>query len=335
MQRMIASGVVSVLLGGGTGIAAQLPPEIMVNRYLLGVEQAVRDGDFTGTRATINKILDLQKEHTLDLAAGGREGRHCVETPKLMNKALAGAEELKEQRKRELKKIRAALERNILTAIEFVPIPAGEFRMGFTRSGAFDDEQPVTQVRISRAFYLGKYEVTQGQWEAVMGSNPSKFKNCGLDCPVESVSWDDVQAFIAKLNEMEGGPRYRLPTEAEWEYAARAGSTWGGRVANLDAIAWYSENSKDRTHPVGGKVPNAFGSHDMLGNVWEWVQDWYGDYPGGAVTDPRGPGSGSYRVRRGGGWLTHAGLCRSAYRFINPPDNRSFLLGFRLLRTVP
>ena len=124
-----------------------------------------------------------------------------------------------------------------------------------------------------------------------MGSNPSFFDECG-DCPVERVSWDDVQEFIGRLNALEGEVRYRLPTEAEWEYAARAGTSGDRYGGDLDAIAWYRENSEGRTHPVGQKAPNAFGLHDMLGNVFEWVQDWYGAYPGGSVTDPRGPGPG-------------------------------------------
>ena len=206
--------------------------------------------------------------------------------------------------------------------------------MGSTSTAADDDEQPVTQVRISRGFDLGKYEVTQGQWEAVMGSNPSYLNRCGLDCPVERVSWEDAQEFIGRLNAMDGEGTYRLPTEAEWEYAARAGTT-GDRYGNLDAIAWYDDNSGGRKHPVGQKAPNAWGLHDMLGNVWEWVEDWYGDYPGGSVTDPRGPASGSYRVRRGGGWRSGASNCRSAIRISATPGNRNSNLGFRLLRTVP
>ena len=165
-----------------------------------------------------------------------------------------------------------------------------------------------------------------------MGSNPSGFPECGLDCPVERVSWEDAQEFIRRLNAMDGATTYRLPTEAEWEYAARAGTT-GDRYGNLDAIAWCGENSGGRTHPVGGKVPNAWGLHDMLGNVWEWVEDWYGDYPGGTVTDPRGPGSGSYRVLRGGGWHFSASYCRSSRRNNGPPGIRDYGLGFRLLRT--
>ena len=143
-------------------------------------------------------------------------------------------------------------ETQVFDGMEFVWVPAGEFRMGSTNSEADNDEQPVTQVRISRAFDLGKYEVTQGQWEAVMGSNPSSFKECGLDCPVESVSWEDVQEFIGRLNAMDGAGTYRLPTEAEWEYAARAGTTGDRYAGNLDGIAWCEENSGGRTHPVGG-----------------------------------------------------------------------------------
>ena len=219
--------------------------------------------------------------------------------------------------------------------MEFVWVPAGEFRMGSASPEAPDNVQPVTQVRISRGFDLGKYEVTQGQWEAVMGSNPSHFKECGLDCPVEEVSWEDAQEFIRRLNAVDGAGTYRLPTEAEWEYAARAGTTGDRYAADLGAIAWYDENSGDRTHPVGQKAPNAWGLHDMLGNVHEWVADWYGGYPGGTVTDPRGPGSGSYRVDRGGGWFYFASNCRSSFRGNDPPGYRSIYLGFRLLRTVP
>ena len=185
--------------------------------------------------------------------------------------------------------------------MEFVWIPAGEFRMGSTSSEANSDERPVTQVRISQGFWLGKYEVTQDEWQTVMGSNPSEFAGCG-NCPVEQVSWDDARQFMQRLNAREGRDVYRLPTEAEWEYAARAGTT-GDRYGSVDAIAWYGPNSGGRTQPVGGKTPNAWGLHDMLGNVWEWAHDWYGDYSGGVVTDPTGPGSGSGRVYRGGGWL--------------------------------
>ena len=222
-------------------------------------------------------------------------------------------------------------ESRMFDGMEFVWVPAGEFRMGSTSPEAHNDEQPVTQVRISRGFWMGKHEVTQSEWQGVMGTNPSEFSGCGL-CPVEEVSWNDAREFIGRLNGRAGGNRYRLPTEAEWEYAARAGTT-GDRYGNLDAIAWYGANSGHRTHPVGQKAPNAWGLHDMLGNVLEWVADWYDDYPGGVVTDPRGPVSGSYRVYRGGGWFYYARDCRASLRGIGEPGARDAYLGFRLLRT--
>ena len=218
-------------------------------------------------------------------------------------------------------------ETRVFDGMEFVWVPAGEFRMGSTSSVAAGDERRVTQVRISRGYWLGKYEVTQAEWQGVMGTNPSEFSGCG-QCPVEQVSWNDAQEFIGRLNGRSGGNRYRLPTEAEWEYAARAGTT-GDHYGNLDAIAWHGNNSGRRTHPVGQKAPNAWGFHDMLGNVFEWVEDWYGDYPGGAVTDPQGPAAGSDRVGRGGGWSGGARLSRSRAG----PGWRVDILGFRLLRT--
>ena len=226
-------------------------------------------------------------------------------------------------------------ESRVFDGMEFVWIPAGEFLMGSTSSEAFGDEQPLTRVQLSRGFWLGKYEVTQSEWQAVMGPNPSRFSGCGR-CPVEQVSWESAHAFIRQLNGRAGMPRYRLPTEAEWEYAARAGAS-GDRYGNLAAIAWYWDNSELRTHPVGGKAPNAWGLHDMLGNVWEWVQDWYGAYPGGPVMDPTGPGSGSSRVVRGGGWSGSSGAigCRSSNRWSAQPHTGGNIIGFRLLRIAP
>ena len=186
--------------------------------------------------------------------------------------------------------------------MEFVLIPAGTFRMGASRLRADPSEKPRHEVTITRPFYIGKYEVTQGQWQAVMGSNPSHFDNCGERCPVDSVTWFDAQAFAGRLNEIEGTESYRLPTEAEWEYAARAGSN-KSRYGPVDKIAWHRGNDSDRTHPVGGKLPNAFGLHDTLGNVAEWVQDWFGPYSKKPQTDPTGPGSGRHTVVRG-----HCGL---------------------------
>jgi formylglycine-generating enzyme required for sulfatase activity len=213
---------------------------------------------------------------------------------------------------------------------KFVRISAGEFMMGSTNGD--EDEKPAHRVRISQGFEMGKYKVTQAQWEAVMGKNPSHFK--GPDLPVETVSWDDAQAFIKQLNERDSKYQYRLPTEAEWEYAARARST-GDYAGDLEAMAWYGNNSENKTHPVGQKQPNAWGLYDMHGNVWEWVQDWYGGgyYAQSPGTDPRGPTSGSYRVNRGGGWGGTARYCRSADRHGNALGNRNGTLGFRLVST--
>ena len=191
--------------------------------------------------------------------------------------------------------------------MEFIPIPPGSFMMGSpsNESGRYDNEKQ-HRVTLTKGFHMQTTEVTQRQWKAVMGNNPSNFKNCGDNCPVEEVSWNDVQDFIRKLNQREGGSKYRLPTEAEWEYAARAGTTtrfsFGDDEGRLGEYAWYSGNSGRKTHSVGQKTPNAWDLYDMHGNVWEWCQDWYGDYPSGSVTDSIGPSSGSRRVIRGGSW---------------------------------
>jgi formylglycine-generating enzyme required for sulfatase activity len=212
--------------------------------------------------------------------------------------------------------------------MEFVLVPAGTYGMG--AQGAHQGRQ----VTISQPFYLGKYPVTQAEWLAIMETNPSRFP--GADHPVESVSWDDVQEFIRTLNAREGGSKYRLPTEAEWEYAARAGATtaycFGSDARRLDAYAWYAANARGMTHPVGQRQPNAWGLHDMHGNVWEWVQDWYGTYPAAPVRDPQGPATGSHRVRRGGGWHSDAHECSAAYRSIVKAGDCYSTLGFRLLR---
>jgi formylglycine-generating enzyme required for sulfatase activity len=219
--------------------------------------------------------------------------------------------------------------------MKFVLIPSGEFHMGSTDGD--EDERPVHRVRISQAFYLGQTPVTQAQWVAVMGTNPSRFTG-DSQRPVEQVSWEEVQEYVRRLNAQEGGG-YRLPTEAEWEYAAQAGSTtaygFGDDPAQLQAYAWYEANAGGTTQPVGQKQPNAWGLYDMHGNVWEWVQDRYGPYSAAVVTDPQGPASGSYRVARGGSWNDDAGDCRSADRYHAPPGYRIVCLGFRLLRTAP
>ncbi len=225
---------------------------------------------------------------------------------------------------------------------EMVLIPGGSFQMG---SNENDREKPIHSVSI-KSFELGKYEVTQGQWKAVMGSffgsgNPSYFKNCGDTCPVEQVSWNDIQEYIKKLN-ASSGQQYRLPSEAEWEYAARAGSrgkwSFGEDEAQLGQYAWYSSNSGSKPHPVGQKQANAFGLHDMHGNVWEWVQDYYHDSYGGAPTDTsawKNGGEQDSGVFRGGSWDNDPADLRSAYRRGTSPDFRNDILGFRLAKTVP
>ena len=219
--------------------------------------------------------------------------------------------------------------------MEFVWIPAGNFLMGSPE----DEEGRVSnerqhEVRISAGFWMKKHEVTQGEWKAVMGTNPSHLSACGSQCPVEQVSWDDTQEFMRSLNSREPvrGYVYRLPTEAEWEYAARAGTT-GARYGQLDAIAWYSANSGYKTYPAGQKRPNGWGLHDILGNVWEWTGDWYGAYPPDPMTAPKGSETGSFRVIRGGGWSSYAGNIRSASRSSYSPGIRHYDIGFRLVRT--
>jgi len=212
-----------------------------------------------------------------------------------------------------------------------VLIPAGSFTMGD------DNEKPAHKVTITKPFYLGKYEVTQEQWEAVMGNNPSKFK--GPKNPVEQVSWDDCQQFLVKLNTKASGQggKFVLPTEAQWEYACRAGSTskfcFGDEEKQLGEYAWYNENSGGKTHPVGEKKPNNFGLYDMHGNVWEWCQDWYVKYDADAVDDPSGPAMGANRVHRGGCWCFVGGSCQSACRGLDATGARRYYRGLRVSRT--
>ena len=216
---------------------------------------------------------------------------------------------------------------------QFSLIPAGTFQMG-SNTGE-PNEQPVHTITISHAFYMQKTEVTQGQGRAVMGSNPSAFSSCGDFCPVEQVSWNDIQTFIQTLNAGTPGVTHRLPTEAEWEYASRAGTT-GNTYGTRDAIAWYSSNSGSQTHPVAGKQANAWGLYDMIGNVWEWVNDWYnaGYYAVSPSTDPPGPATGpDYRVSRGGSWYSIDYFAHSASRSFAVPSVRSSSIGFRLART--
>jgi formylglycine-generating enzyme required for sulfatase activity len=230
--------------------------------------------------------------------------------------------------------------------MKFVYIKPGTFMMGSPASevGRYDDETQ-HQVTLTRGFYMQTTEVTQGQWRAVMGNNPSYFKNCGANCPVERVSWNDAKKFIRKLNQMEGTQKYRLPTEAEWEYAARAGTQTPfsfGRCLSTDQANYHGKNPmtgcakgeyRNQTIRVSSLSPNAWGLYDIYGNVWEWCEDWYGKYPTSSATDPTGPSRGGGRVIRSGCWASTASGCRSASRSSLPPIGEFLYLGFRLART--
>ena len=221
--------------------------------------------------------------------------------------------------------------------IEMVKVEAGTFMMGATSEmkNPNSNEKPVHQVTLTNDYYMGKYEVTQALWQAVMGSNPSEYK--GDNLPVETVSWNDCQKFISKLNSLTGR-MFRLPTEAEWEYAARGGKESRGYQysgsSNISDVAWYDENSGSKTHPVGTKQANELGIYDMTGNVWEWCSDWYSSYSSSSQTNPTGSDRGSARVSRGGGWNCNASYCRLSVRFYYTPDFRLDILGLRLALSV-
>lgn len=230
------------------------------------------------------------------------------------------------------------------TQMEMVWITPGTFLMGSPASDpdAYHEEYPQHQVTISKGFYLGKYEITQGQWQAVMGTVPwsgQTYVQSNPNNPAAYISWDDMQAFVHKLNQTAGDSLYRLPTEVEWEYAYRAGTTtrwpFGDDEGPLGEYAWYDQNVREPFvygHRVGGKLPNPWGLYDMPGNVWEWCQDWYGAYSGSSQTDPTGPPSGSTRVLRGGNFYDYAQYARSAHRGDYSPVYSDFRFGARLLR---
>ena len=219
-------------------------------------------------------------------------------------------------------------------SIDMVRVEAGTFTMGATAEmkEPYDWEKPTHRVTLTNDYYIDKYEVTQVLWQAVMGNNPSKFK--GDNLPVEKVSWDDCQEFISKLNRITG-KTFRLPTEAEWEYAARGGKKSRGYQYsgsnNLSDVAWYGDNSGNKTHAVGTKQPNELGIYDMSGNVWEWCQDLYGRYSSYSQTNPTGANNGLYRMNRGGSWGVNAWNCRSSGRDNITPGSRYNYLGLRLV----
>ena len=265
---------------------------------------------------------------------------------------------------------RASEIRHKATGIEMVYVAPGVFMMGSPSSEKnMRENETQHKVKLTKAYYIGKYEVTQEQWKKVTGKSPSKFK--GTDLPVEQVTWDECRLFCKKLNGMaassdpaaaqelntDGGCHFRLPSEAEWEYAARGGNRNKGFIYsggnNLDKVGWYYENSGDsrlsdstwgidksngnngRTHPVGRKSANELGIYDMSGNIWEWCSDLLGDYPAGEGTDPSGAATGSQRVHRGGGWYGVSWICRSAARSGLTPDNCGCYLGLRIVLDIP
>lgn len=264
-----------------------------------------------------------------------REGLRIAAEAKAESERLAA--EAKAERSELPKKIQATTagaQVNVLLtdalAQSFALVPSGSFTMGISSNeeGHSSDENQV-EVTLSQSFWLAKTEVTQAQWEAVVGSNPSQFK--GPNLPVEGVSWEDVQAFIAKLNEKQilpQGWKFALPTEAQWEYACRAGEKGPYSGGSLGDVGWYDDNSGSKTHEVGQKKPNALGLYDMHGNVYEWCADWYEDTLTGGI-DPGGPSSGDYRVGRGGSWGNGASDCRAALRGRLDPGDRYYDLGFR------
>lgn len=209
-----------------------------------------------------------------------------------------------------------------------IAVKGGMFQMG--SNDGYDWVKPIHQVTLTKGYYIGETEVTQELWTAV--SNPSYFKG-NMQRPVEKVSWNDCQTFISKLNELTG-ETFRLPTEAQWEYAARGGNQAQGRLYSgsntIDDVAWYTSNSSSTTHPVTTKAPNELGIYDMSGNVWEWCSDWYGDYSSAAQTDPTGPATGSSHVSRGGSWDYDASYCRVANRISLAPTFSYDFLGLRL-----
>ena len=280
------------------------------------------DGNANGTASGSHFLKTGQ--HTIQVTANGYKDYTRVITVNRQNRSFYIDLEKKPMTNRTFR----------VGNVEFamVKVDGGTFTMGGTAemSKPYSDEKPTHQVTLS-SYSIGETEVTQALWQAVMGNNPSRFK--GDNLPVEQVSWDDCRTFINKLNDLTG-QRFRLPTEAEWEFAARGGNrsnhTQYSGSSSLDEVAWYMSNSGDKTHPVKTKKANELGLYDMAGNVWEWCQDWFGSYSSSSQSNPTGPNSGSNRVRRGGGWNSAAGGCRSSYRNYHTPVIRFSGFGLRL-----
>ncbi len=283
------------------------------------------------TEAKRRELAAVEQRERERLLKSKEEQRLAEERRKQEEQRLA-----EEQRRQEELKKQEQIKKQTFTvngvSFVMVEVKGGTFTMGATSEqvgDSRDNEKPAHSVTLS-SYHIGQTEVTQALWQAVMGSNPSYFK--GSNRPVERVSWEDCQEFLSRLNRITG-KRFRLPTEAEWEYAARGGHSGGYKYSgsnNINDVAWYNDNSGSTTHPVAIKQPNELGLYDMSGNVWEWCSDWYGDYSSSAQSNPTGPSSGSYRVFRGGSWSYFARHCRVSSRSSLSLDLRDFSLGLRL-----
>ncbi|MEW5912374.1 MAG: SUMF1/EgtB/PvdO family nonheme iron enzyme, partial [Thermodesulfobacteriota bacterium] len=332
---IVLAFLVLVAIGVGAGISfyhrQQAAEQARIARERERQEGARRAAEGQARIAAIRKQQEETRRREAEARRQEEERRKTAEREK--------QEQAKKAATEQARKISPRFTNSV--GMEFALIPAGSFMMGSPESDedGYEGERPQHRVEITKPFYLGVTEVTQGQWKAVMGNNPSYyFKQCGDDCPVEGVSWSDAQEFIRRLNRREGKELYRLPTEGEWEYACRAGSStrysFGDSESALGDYGWYRSNSGMGTHPVARKKANAWGLYDMHGNVWEWVSDWYGSYSASPTRDPQGPSSGSARVIRGGSWNYFPRLLRSADRLRSDPSNRNLNVGFRVARIL-
>lgn len=332
-----------------------LPVEYPVEGYSSAAEANAGEGYFSTNGQSFQDITTLEGGEEVSICIKGltvAPGSKMVLPPDLeavasaqyasLENLASGSEEAQRSQRLAVQQLALPLEvKTRQTGIAFRLIPAGTFIMGSPPSEPYRRSDELQhEVTLTKAFYCGTLEVTQALWKQVMGSNPSYHKYVGSDAPVETVSWEDGSVFLTNLCRLENVPNgtYRLLTEAEWEYACRGGSTsaycCGDNESDLGEYAWYWDEENFRTHLVGQKKPNAFGLFDMHGNVSEWCQDAYGDYPSGSVTDPIGPPSGVDRVRRGGSGLSRASYCRSAHRDRNSPSGGYIGVGLRIARTL-
>lgn len=279
--------------------------------------------------ARTNNIVRKPKQTTTHTTTAPKKQKKTTTPAKKQSKTTSGSHRSSSSYSSEVKTYNANG-----VSFQMVEVKGGTFTMGATpeMKDSHGYEKPAHKVTLTNDYYIGRTEVTQALWKAVMGNNPSWFK--GDNLPVESVSWDDCQEFISKLNSITGH-NFRLPTEAEWEFAARGGNNskhyqYSGSN-NMDDVAWYENNSGDKTHPVASKQPNELGIYDMTGNVWECCSDWSGDYSSSSQTNPTGPSSGSGRVFRGGSWCNYASGCRSSLRNSFAPVDSNYYLGLRLV----